>query len=870
MQKNIDRIVAWWLRQNSWHYLWIPVVAAILLTELVVCGMSLLLLGRIDSGYLLTGLVAAGLVSLVVCATLFYLAGRLRESEKRYLLLVENAEIPVLIISLTEGVVLFANNCAAEYFGVHPDEACGLFARDFWADAKERDRYIATLEKHHRVSGYEAELRTRGGETKWALLSSHVMNYMNSRALFTVFADITARRQQDAELTQLSEALKQCSETIVLADTSHRFQYVNPAFTKIFGYTADEVKGQPLSLLEVPGDPIRGAGFQGEVVRRAKDGRAVPVLLKVSPIKDKDHNDIGLVGIMSDLTDLKKAAESLRESEEKLRGLYDLSPLGIALTDMQGRYIEFNESFRTICGYPADELKSLDYWTLTPKEYEHQEALQLESLAGTGRYGPYEKTYRQKDGTLIPIRLNGMLVTGQDGQQYIWSLVEDITSRKQHEEKLERIAHYDVLTDIPNRVLLADRMKQAMAQTVRDQTMLAVCYLDLDGFKSINDQFGHDTGDQILIEIAKRIQGAIRGGDTVARLGGDEFVVLLLGLERGNECVTTLERLLEAIAQPIYIKEKLFTLSASIGVSIYPLDFEDVDTLLRHADQAMYVAKQSGRNRYYLHDTEQDQRSRIQQALLGQIKQGLGLGQFELHYQPKVEMSSRRLVGAEALIRWRHPERGLLLPIEFLGAIENTVLDVEIGDWVIVTALEQVNQWRLAGLDIEVSINISAHHLESPQFVAKLEQRLSHYPNLPAGCFQIEVLETAALQDVSKVTSIIEACRQIGVGFALDDFGTGYSSLLYLNHLPVDTLKIDQSFVRGMLEDKGDMAIVHGIIALAQAFNRNTVAEGIETESHYQALLKMGCDIGQGYGIARPMPADSLLEWSKNTTPGKK
>ena len=455
-----------------------------------------------------------------------------------------------------------------------------------------------------------------------------------------------------------------------------------------------------------------------------------------------------------------------------------------------------------------------------------------------------------------------MLVTGKDGQQYIWSIAEDISSRKQHEEQLERIAHYDALTGIPNRVLLADRMKQAMAQTIREQNMLAVCYLDLDGFKSINDQFGHETGDQILVEISRRIEATIRGGDTVARLGGDEFVILLLGLERGKECVVTLDRLLEVIAQPISIKEHLFALSASIGVSIYPLDNEDIDTLLRHADQAMYAAKLSGKNRYYLHDTEQDQRTREHHAIRGHIKHGLLHSQFELYYQPKVDMRSKRLVGAEALIRWRHPERGLLLPAEFLRPIENTELDIEIGDWVIAAALDQIKQWRLAGLDIEVSINISAHHLESAHFVEKLQQQLSHYPDLPAGCFQIEVLETVALEDVAKVSKIIEACRSVGVGFALDDFGTGYSSLLYLSRLPVDTLKIDQSFVRGMLEDKGDKVIVQGIIALARAFDLATVAEGIETEEHYQVLLDMGCDIGQGFGIARPMPAANLLAWN--------
>jgi EAL domain-containing protein (putative c-di-GMP-specific phosphodiesterase class I) len=343
-------------------------------------------------------------------------------------------------------------------------------------------------------------------------------------------------------------------------------------------------------------------------------------------------------------------------------------------------------------------------------------------------------------------------------------------------------------------------------------------------------------------------------------LGGDEFVVLL-ELEKGEECVVTLERLLEVIALPIMVKDKPQLLTASIGVSIYPLDNEDSDALLRHADQAMYVAKQSGKNCFYIYDSEFDLRARNQNKFLKSIRNGLEVNQFELYYQPKINLHTKQLVGAEALIRWRHPKRGLLSPIEFLRPIENTELDIEIGNWVIVNALEQIYRWHCAGLDIEVSINISAYHLESPGFVKNLQQQLADYSDLPQGKLQIEILETVALNDLSIVCGIIEECRKFGVGFALDDFGTGYSSLSYLNKLPVDVLKIDQSFVRDMLEDKGDKAIVQGIIALALAFDRQVVAEGIETREHYQALLDMGCQIGQGYAIARPMPAEELLHW---------
>jgi EAL domain-containing protein (putative c-di-GMP-specific phosphodiesterase class I) len=275
----------------------------------------------------------------------------------------------------------------------------------------------------------------------------------------------------------------------------------------------------------------------------------------------------------------------------------------------------------------------------------------------------------------------------------------------------------------------------------------------------------------------------------------------------------------------------------------------------------MYVAKQSGKNRYHVYDPTFDRRARDQNEFQNSIRYGLEHNQFELYYQPKINLRTKELVGAEALIRWRHPERGLLSPAEFLRYIGNTELDIHIGEWVTAAALAQMNSWRSEGLDIEVSINISGYHLESPRFVEHLHQQLKHYPDIPFGKLQIEVLETVALNEIAIVREVIESCRKFGVGFALDDFGTGYSSLSYLSSLPVDVLKIDQSFVRDMLEDKGDMAIVQGIIALAHAFERQTVAEGVETQAHYRVLLDLGCELGQGFGIARPMPAGELLNW---------
>jgi len=557
--------------------------------------------------------------------------------------------------------------------------------------------------------------------------------------------------------------------------------------------------------------------------------------------------------------------EKRRQVEETLRitaSVFDNAQEGITISDANNLIIEVNPAFTRITGYTRKEVIGKNPRLLSSGRQDKSFYAAMWQSLNQEKAWHGEIINKRKSGELYAETLSITAICDKDDKVLRYAAVfSDITHIKTHEAELSRAANYDALTGIPNRVLLADRMKQAIALTSREKNMMAVCYLDLDGFKPINDTIGHDAGDQILIEVAKRIGNTIRGGDTVARLGGDEFVVLLLNLDQGNECATTLERMLAAIAQPIAVKDKLITLGASIGVSIYPLDDQDPDTLLRHADQAMYAAKQSGKNRFHIYDPALDQRARENLEFLESIRYGLDNNQFELYYQPKVNLRTKELAGAEALIRWQHPERGLLPPIEFLNAIENTELDIKLGEWVTTAALAQINHWRNAGLDIEISINISGYHMETSGFVERLQQQLSLYPDMPHGKLQIEVLETVALNDINTVREIIEACRKFGVGFALDDFGTGYSSLSYLSGLPFDTLKIDQSFVRDMLDDKGDMAIVQGIIALAEAFDRQTIAEGVETGDHYQVLLDMGCELGQGYGIARPMPAEKLKNW---------
>jgi diguanylate cyclase (GGDEF)-like protein len=446
-------------------------------------------------------------------------------------------------------------------------------------------------------------------------------------------------------------------------------------------------------------------------------------------------------------------------------------------------------------------------------------------------------------------------------QQYV-ALFSDISAIKAHQGQLEHIAHFDALTDLPNRLLLADRLQQAMSQATRRQQHLAVAYLDLDGFKSVNDHHGHDVGDSLLIALSHAMKASLREGDTLARIGGDEFVAVLIDLESTAGSVPMLSRLLNAAATPVHLGNLVLQSSASVGVTFYPQPQPvEADQLLRQADQAMYQAKLAGKNRYHVFDAALDSSIRGHHESLERIRTALEQHEFVLHYQPKVNMHSGKVIGAEALIRWQHPEKGLLAPATFLPVIEDDPLALDVGEWVIDAALTQIAAWHTAGLDLPVSINIGARQLQQDNFVEHLQTILARHPQVNPTKLELEVLETSALEDITRVSRVIEDCAKIGVKFALDDFGTGYSSLTYLKRLQVALLKIDQSFVRDMLEDRDDLAILQGVIGLAAAFKREVIAEGVETVAHGTALVQLGCKLAQGYGIARPMPAEQMPAW---------
>ncbi len=482
--------------------------------------------------------------------------------------------------------------------------------------------------------------------------------------------------------------------------------------------------------------------------------------------------------------------------------------------------------------------------------------------------GKYNIFLQRRGGEQLPIIYTIAPIHDSDSKVIGTIIVFHDTSETHKLTKaLSWQATHDALTKLPNRILLKDKLESSLEEVKHNQTLLTLFFIDLDGFKPVNDEYGHAQGDRVLKIIAQRLLTVIRNDDMVARLGGDEFVITLLSFDHIDEITKALERVMQTISQPIPVGSDNIILSASIGVSIFPEDNSDSDTLLRHADQAMYIAKQRGRNQYHFFDVESNHVTTQRELQRHRLEQAMDNDEFFLVYQPKVNMRTGNIYGFEALIRWNHPEEGIILPAKFIPLCEDSDLILRIGDWTFSKAMEQLRQWLKSGFDFHIAINVSPKQLQNSNFLNKLDQLLSDFPDIPPHHIELEILESAALQDTSTVSEIIRACHQRDISIALDDFGSGYASLSYLKQLPANQLKIDKSFILDMLTDEGDRAIVEGIISLAGIFKRQVIAEGVETREHGVMLLRLGCDMAQGYGISEPLSADEVLNWARSWEP---
>ena len=702
------------------------------------------------------------------------------------------------------------------------------------------------------------------------------------RGVMAAFNDMAETLASDRALLArekeyLQVTLSSIADGVIATDANGAVEFMNSTAEALTGWQIEQARGRLLSAVFeiIDADsrdklacPVIEVLSQGGAVSLADNvlliqygnGTERYIAVIAAPIRDEQDGVIlGAVLVVRDQTERKAQEYRLN----LLASVVEHASESVVITNPETVIIDVNQAFTEVTGYTRDE--ALGQTPSLLKSGRHDQAFyeRLWQALKTESYWHGEIFNRRKDGEIfVEMGSISAVRNARGAVTHYFGLFTDITQLKDQQKQLERLAYYDVLTGLPNRRLVADRFDIALSQTRRGKTSLAVCYLDLDNFKEVNDQFGHGAGDHLLVEVAERLKVCIRGGDTIARFGGDEFVLVLVGLNDAVEVERVLGRILDSLSAPYAVATTVVKMSASIGVALYPNDVaNDLDSLLRLADQAMYTAKQAGRNRWHVFDMQRDRVAQELHDRRESIVRAVNLGEFRLYYQPKVNMRTGEVVGAEALIRWQHPDRGLLPPAEFLPMIQDSELAIAVGDWVIGEALFQMDTWRQLGLRVPVSVNISAQQMQHALFVVNLARQLESYPELAAGMIEVEVLESSALDDIARASAVIKECRQLGVTVALDDFGTGYSSLTYLRRLPVSTIKIDQTFVREMLINQDDTAIVEGVISLASAFRRDVIAEGVETVEHGVLLLQMGCELAQGYGIARPMPGDSMPAW---------
>lgn len=548
--------------------------------------------------------------------------------------------------------------------------------------------------------------------------------------------------------------------------------------------------------------------------------------------------------------------------DEKYRRAVDAAAI-FSETDLSGRITHVNDQFCAVSGYSRDELLGQNHRLLNSGVHSADFFAGMWRTIALGNVWKGDICNRAKDGslywvesTMVPV-LND--ATGRV-DRYL-SIRFDISEKRQLLHSLQWRVGHDVLTGLPNRAFLSDLLDQALEFSRQENIPLAVCMLDLDGFKAVNDGYGHASGDQLLVEVAKRLRHIVRGEDVVARLAGDEFVLVLRYVRDLPELRAALNRVLGAISAPYTLHGKDINVFASIGVTLFPLDHEDAETLLRHADQAMYVAKQRGRNRFHLFDVSRDQEVKATHQTVERVRQALAADELRLHFQPKVNMRLGVVVGFEALLRWEHPQNGMVPAREFLPFVEETDLIVDIGEWVMDQVLTQLHRWQQAGQGWPISINIAARHFQRADFVDRLRHVLARHVDVAPQMLDLEIVESVAVENIQHVSDCLQACQALGVQFSLGDFGTGYSSLSYLKRLRTQTIKIDKSFVRDILDDRDDLALTTAVIGLARAFGRQVIAEGLQSIEHGELLLRLGCEVAQGYFIARPMPPADVPGW---------
>jgi diguanylate cyclase (GGDEF)-like protein/PAS domain S-box-containing protein len=682
----------------------------------------------------------------------------------------------------------------------------------------------------------------------------------------------------------LEQALQAITQGVVIAGLDRKVIYANEAFTRITGYTESEMLGRTCAILQGAQtdtdaiDSIRTAlqqqtEFHGEILNYKKDGEPYWNELTISPMRNVTGETTHFIGINRDISQAKHAELEIHEAQAELlstaihsQTILDNMVDGVITISIEGLVESFNKAASYIFGYAPYEVIGNNVSMLMPSPHrtEHDGYLRHYQSTGEARVigVPREVHGQRNDGKLFPMSLSVSKIKSGEKTTFI-GIARDISQRRHDEEEIRRLAYYDPLTALPNRRLLMDRLHQAMLTSARTEQHGALMFLDLDHFKQLNDSLGHDIGDELLKQVARRILECVREGDSVARLGGDEFVILLEALsDQSNEAATQAEsvasKVMAALGQPYQLRHHAYSSTPSIGIVIFMEDHETMDELVKKADAAMYQAKSAGRNTIRFFDPVMQEAAATRSALERDLRAGLAQGEFLLLYQMQVNHHGET-VGAEALIRWKSPTRGMVSPAQFIPLAEEIGFIIPLGQWVLETGCQQLVAWsqtpKTEGW--KLAVNVSALQFAQANFVDSLVAVLNKTGANPKR-LKLEITESMLVTDIEMFVEKMNAIRAMGIGFSLDDFGTGYSSLSYLKRLPLYQLKIDQSFVKHLQVDLNDAVIARAIVKLGQSLGLEVIAEGVETAEQLEILLGYGCDAFQGYYFSRPESAEVL------------
>ena len=688
-----------------------------------------------------------------------------------------------------------------------------------------------------------------------------------ARRMVGTVQDITERKRAEEELKTSEQRFRRLVETTqVVPWTSdpeqQRFTYIGPQIEKIAGYPVQawcepgfwRSKLDPQerdAVIEICREGLsRGEDHELEYRFLAADGRWLSLREIVGVVVGADGRRT-LQGFLLDITLSKRAQGELRLAAQ----VFQSSGEAIVIADAQHRVLTVNPAYSQITGYAATDAMGKTPYALSPSVRSADREREMWAEVDRSGHWQGEVWDRRRNGEVFPKWLTVSVVRDAQGKpvNYI-EIFSDITERKEREERVRHLAHHDALTDLPNRVLLNDRIAQAVSLAERNRTRVAVMFLDLDRFKTVNDSLGHGVGDKLLQEVSRRLKLCIRASDTVSRLGGDEFVILMPDMADPADIAVAAQKVLDAVARPYNIDGHELVSTPSVGIAVYPGDGADVDTLLRNADAAMYHAKEHGRNNYQFFTQDMNARALERLSLERSLRRALERDELRLHYQPQYDIASGRMVGMEALIRWQHPEHGLVLPGRFMQFAEESGLILPIGEWVLQEACRQNRAWQDAGLPrLRVSVNISALQFRQADFVDTVERALA-VSKLDPRALELEVTESVIMQEAERVTESLRRLKDMQLELAIDDFGTGYSSLSYLKRFPIDRLKIDKSFVQDVTADTDDAAIIVAIIALTRNLGLRTIAEGVETSEQLEFLRQQGCHEAQGFLLGKPLP----------------